>query len=109
MTLLEILDAKSYYQNFSSKMNVLSYIRWGLSNQVNPRLAKDLRMRALKAGKVWISMGVQITMLVVGITSLVISLIKFVLSPEKLYQLKRTIYTTEQTIGMGDENDRSSA
>ena len=109
MALLEILDAKSHYKNFSATMSVLSYIRWGLSNQVNPRLAKDLRSRALKAGEVWIALGVQVTMLVGGITNLIIKIIKSVLPPEKLYQLKRAVYASERTINTGDENDHSSA
>jgi len=92
---LELLNSLPAYQNFSGRLSVGAYIRWGFLTHLYPHQANDLSQRALKSGRISMAFMIQIAILFNIIRNFIIYAVKLFLSPKQIYWLKRKIYQPE--------------
>jgi len=95
MTVLEILNSLENYRNFSHKLSMGDYIRWGLFTHLNIRHARDIRGHAWKARKYKMAIFIQVAIILRKVNKFFVSLIKGILTKEQLYRIKRKVYKPE--------------
>ncbi|MBI9043692.1 MAG: hypothetical protein JEZ06_04355 [Anaerolineaceae bacterium] len=95
MSSLDLLKAMPLYKNFSRKMNILDYIKWGAFSPMSIVYAKRLRKRSAKMGRLDITISFQIVIILQSTRKLFIKFIKKMISRELLYKIKRRIYHPE--------------
>jgi hypothetical protein len=94
-TVLAILDSLQNYKNFSQKLSVGDYFRWGFLTHLNTRHARDIRDKAFGVGKLRMAFLIQVAIILRKVKSFLISCFKGILSKEQLYRIKRKVYKSE--------------
>ena len=98
MVLLEILEAREKYQNFSKNMNFFKYVHWGLLNQLDPLTARELRDNAFRSGRIVMAMGIQLAIILDIFSNRMARLLKRLLSQDQLYRIKQVIFKPESNL-----------
>jgi hypothetical protein len=94
MTTLSILDTLPMYTTFAEKLTFWNYFHWGLHTHMNLPLARDIRRRAWKAGKIGLALGLWMAISINIVLKATVKAIKFMLPPKILYQIKMKLYKT---------------
>jgi len=79
-------------------MTPISYLHWGMLNNLDPLTARELRKSALISGRVGMALGIHVAIIIDAITGGAIKLLKNFFSRDQLYRLKRVIYQPESNI-----------
>jgi len=96
-TILVLLDSLSKYSNFSQKLTVGDYFRWGFLTHLNIRHARDIRAKAWSLGRYKMALLIQIAILLRKVKKFLVNRIKSLLSREQLYRIKRKVFASEST------------
>ena len=95
MAALSVLDALPMYSTFAAKLSLRDYFRWGFQTHMNLVLARDIRMRAWKCGKMSLFIGIWIAITINIIVKNAVKITKFFLPRDNLYRLKRFLFKPE--------------
>ena len=96
--LFELTKVRHHYNNFGKNMTPISYLHWGMLNNLDPLTARELRKSALISGRVGMALGIHVAIIIDAITGGAIKLLKNFFSRDQLYRLKRVIYQPESNI-----------
>ncbi|KPL07092.1 hypothetical protein AMJ86_05915 [bacterium SM23_57] len=102
MTILAILDSLQKYNNFSQKLTIRDYIRWGLFTHLNVRHARDIRDKAMETRKYKMAFLIQVAIILRRIKQFTLRFFKGMLSEEQLYRIKRHVYKPDSDVLGGD-------
>jgi len=107
MASLSIMKSLPKYTTFAQKLTFWNYLHWGMHTHMSLPLARDIRKRALKAGKIGMVLGLSMAISINVVLNLAIKAIKILLPPKTLYKVKVKFYKSEST-KTGKNLDHSS-
>lgn len=94
-TILVLLNALPKYHNFSQKLTVKDYFRWGFHTLLNVRQARSIQSQAWQAGRYGMVMLIQVAIILRKFKKSFMDILKHLLTPDQLYQIKRKVFKPE--------------
>jgi hypothetical protein len=108
MTALDLLDSLPNYKNFSQKLTVIDYLRWGSMTLMNMRHARDFRRIAWQSGRFDMVFWINVAITLRKVAMFLRKIIKALISPEQLFWIKRKVYQPE-AVGPEGKDDHPPA